>query len=121
MATRDPVGAPTLPPLIVVAGATASGKTALSLALAEVLARDGVTAEIVSADSRQVYRGMDIGTAKATHEERARVPHHCLDLVDPDEAFAVADFVVAATEALRGIAGRGPDGGARSTRESGYR
>ena len=73
MAARDPVGAPTLPPLIVVAGATASGKTALSLALAEVLARDGVTAEIVSADSRQVYRGMDIGTAKATHEERARV------------------------------------------------
>ena len=106
MAARNPVGAQTLPPLIVLAGATATGKTALSLALAEVLARDGMTAEIVSADSRQVYRGMDIGTAKATHEERARVPHHCLDLVDPDEPFAVADFVVAATEALRGIAGR---------------
>jgi tRNA dimethylallyltransferase len=107
MAVHDPVEGPTLPPLIVLAGPTATGKTALSLALAEVLARDGVPAEIISADSRQVYRGMDIGTAKATLDERAGVRHHCLDLVDPDEQFAVADFVVAATEALRGIAERG--------------
>ncbi len=96
-----------LPPLVVVAGATGTGKTALSLALAEALAARGVAAEIVSADSRQVYRGMDIGTAKATPEERARVPHHGLDLVDPDVAFSVADFSHYAAAALAGIAERG--------------
>ena len=98
---------PTLPPLIVLAGTTASGKTALSLALAEALAKRGVAAEIISADSRQVYRGMDIGTAKVTAEERARVPHHGLDLVDPDEAFSVADFSAHAAATLDGIAERG--------------
>jgi tRNA dimethylallyltransferase len=96
-----------LPPLIVVAGATASGKTALSLALAEALAARGRPAEIISADSRQVYRGMDIGTAKVTPQERARVRHHGLDLVDPDQAFSVADFVDHAGAALRAIAQRG--------------
>ena len=96
-----------LPPLVVLAGTTASGKTALSLALAEALRDRGVPTEIVSADSRQVYRGMDIGTAKATPAERARVPHHCLDLVDPDQPFSVADYCAAATEALAGIAERG--------------
>jgi tRNA dimethylallyltransferase len=95
-----------LPPLIVLAGTTASGKTALSLALAEALAVAGVAAEIVSADSRQVYRGMDIGTAKVTPEERARVPHHGLDLVDPDQPFSVADYA-ATPRALAGIAERG--------------
>ena len=98
---------PTLPPLVVVAGATATGKTALSLALAETLAARGIPAEIVSADSRQVYRGMDIGTAKATPEERARFPHHGLDLVDPDSAFSVADYARHASDALAGIAERG--------------
>jgi tRNA dimethylallyltransferase len=96
-----------LPPLVVVAGATGTGKTALSLALAEELRGRGVPAEIVSADSRQVYRGMDIGTAKVTAEERARVPHHGLDLVDPDAAFSVADYSHHAAQALAGIAERG--------------
>ena len=96
-----------LPPLIVLAGTTASGKTALSLALAEALAARGRPAEIISADSRQVYRGMDIGTAKVTAEERARVPHHGLDLVDPDSPFSVADFTGNASDALAGIAERG--------------
>src|SRR5664280_23948 len=96
-----------LPPLVVVAGTTGTGKTALSLALAEGLAARGVAAEIVSADSRQVYRGMDIGTAKATPEERARVPHHGRDLVDPDQSFSVADFADHASVALAGIAERG--------------
>jgi tRNA dimethylallyltransferase len=96
-----------LPPLVVVAGATGTGKTALSLALAQELATRGVAAEIVSADSRQVYRGMDIGTAKATRQERARFPHHGLDLVDPDEAFSVADYSHYAAQALAGIAQRG--------------
>jgi len=97
---------PERPPLIVLAGATATGKTALSLALAEELLGADTPAEIVSADSRQVYRGMDIGTAKATPEERSRVPHHCLDLVDPDQPFSVSDFCAAADEALSGIAAR---------------
>jgi len=101
------VAAVGLPPLIVLAGATATGKTALSLALAEALAATGVAAEIVSADSRQVYRGMDIGTAKATADERTRVPHHGLDLVEPDQAFSVADYTSCAATALAGIADRG--------------
>jgi tRNA dimethylallyltransferase len=96
-----------LPPLVVLAGATATGKTALSLALAEALNAQGVAVEIVSADSRQVYRGMDIGTAKATADERARTPHHGLDLVDPDQPFSVADYTCHAAAALAGIATRG--------------
>ena len=98
-----PTGAGPLPPLVVLAGPTAAGKTALSLALAAAL--DGV--EIVSADSRQVYRGMDVGTAKVTPAERARVPHHGIDLVEPDEAFSVADYRAHALRALAGIAERG--------------
>jgi tRNA dimethylallyltransferase len=94
------------PPLIVLAGATASGKTALSLALAEALAARGISAEIISADSRQVYRGMDIGTAKVTPQERARVPHHGLDLVDPDAPFSVAEYAGHAREALAAIGDR---------------
>ena len=89
------------------AGAPASGKTALSLTLADELRARGVAAEIVSADSRQVYRGMDIGTAKATPEERARFPHHGLDLVDPDQKFSVAEYAGHARDALAGIAERG--------------
>ena len=80
------------PPLVVLGGATATGKTGLAIELAESLADDGHVAEIISADSRQVYRGLDIATAKATAEERARVVHHGLDLVDPDVVFTVADF-----------------------------
>ncbi len=92
-----------LPPLIVIAGATATGKTCLSLELAEWIG----DVEIVGADSRQVYRGMDVGTAKATPAERARVPHHGVDLADPDEAFTAADFRRHALTALTAIAARG--------------
>lgn len=99
--------APAPPPLVVLAGATATGKTALSLALADSLLARGIPAEIVSADSRQVYRGMDIGTAKVGPQERARIPHHCLDVVDPDVAFGVADYSQAAALALAGVAERG--------------
>ncbi|MEO7119192.1 MAG: tRNA (adenosine(37)-N6)-dimethylallyltransferase MiaA [Candidatus Limnocylindrales bacterium] len=88
---------------MVICGATATGKTALSLAVAEALGN----AQILSADSRQVYRGMDIGTAKATADERARVQHHGLDLVDPDEAFTVADFVRHAGGVFETIASAG--------------
>jgi tRNA dimethylallyltransferase len=90
----------TAPPLIVVAGPTASGKTALAIDIAETLRGRGRDAEIISADSRQVFRGLDIGTAKATAADRARVPHHGLDLVDPDEPFSVADFVAHAGAVL---------------------
>ncbi len=89
-------------PLLVILGPTASGKTGLGIALAQALA-----GEIVSADSRQVYRHMDIGTAKPTPEQRAAVPHHLLDLVDPDEPFGLAEFLDAARPVIAEIAGRG--------------
>jgi tRNA dimethylallyltransferase len=95
------------PPLLVIAGATATGKTGLSIRLAQALRADGVQAEIVSADSRQVYRGLDIGTAKVAPAERALVPHHGLDLVEPDVPFSVADYARHARLALGEIAQRG--------------
>ena len=97
----------TAPPLIVIAGATATGKTGLSLRLADWLAGQGIAAEIVSADSRQVYRGLDVGTAKVSAADRARIPHHGLDLVDPDEPFSVAGYVADARAALAAIAAAG--------------
>ena len=99
--------APRLAPLLVIAGATATGKTGLAIAVARSLRDAGTAAEVISADSRQVFRGLDIGTAKATLDERAGVPHHGLDLVDPDEAFSVADFVRHARAALAAIAEQG--------------
>jgi tRNA dimethylallyltransferase len=89
-------------PLLGVVGPTASGKTDLALALAERL-----PIEIVVADSRQVYRGMDVGTAKAGPAARRRVPHHLLDVVDPDEPFTVAEWVDHARIAVAEISGRG--------------
>ncbi|HEX2470421.1 MAG TPA: tRNA (adenosine(37)-N6)-dimethylallyltransferase MiaA [Candidatus Limnocylindrales bacterium] len=93
-----------LPPLIVVAGPTATGKTELGIRLGEWLIGEGRPATVISADSRQVYRGLDIGTAKVTDAERARVPHAGLDLVDPDERFALSDFVAHATVVLADLA-----------------
>src|SRR5919109_893237 len=95
------------PPLLVIAGATATGKTGLSLDLARALRDDGIAAEVISADSRQVYRGLDIGTAKVPLGDRAGIPHHGLDLVAPDEPFSVADYVRHARGTLAGIAERG--------------
>jgi tRNA dimethylallyltransferase len=83
-------------------GPTGSGKTALSFALAE---RFG--GEIVSCDSVAVYRGMEVGTAKPTREERARVPHHLIDVAEPDEPFTAGEYSRRARAALREIAGRG--------------
>jgi len=90
------------PRLVCLVGPTASGKTELALALAEC-----VGGEIVSADSRQVYRGLDVGTAKPTRAERAHVRHHCLDLADPDDRFDVARFRAAAGAAIADAHGRG--------------
>ena len=83
---------PLAPALLVVAGATATGKTALAIEVSLALAADGIPAEVISADSRQVYRGLYIGTAKPTLEDRRGVVHHGLDLVEPDQPFSVADF-----------------------------
>jgi tRNA dimethylallyltransferase len=88
--------------LRVLLGVTASGKSALALALAE-----RARAEVVSMDSMLVYRGMDIGTAKPSAEERARVAHHGLDLVEPSAVFTVQDWLACAEAALAEIASRG--------------
>lgn len=86
----------------VIVGPTAIGKTAVALALAEHL-----PIEIVSADSRQVYRRLDIGTAKPTRREQGRVPHHGLDIAEPGERFSAGRFALEATEWLAAIATRG--------------
>ena len=90
------------PKAIAVIGATASGKTDISLELAEQF--DG---EIISVDSRQVYRKLDIGTAKATRDERARIPHHLIDVAEPTERFSASRFVEFASSAITGILSRG--------------
>lgn len=94
-------------PLVVIGGPTATGKTGLAIALAEWLHARGIPAEIVSGDSRQVYRGLDIGTAKATTGERARVVHHGIDLVDADQRYSIADFRAHAMTALETLGARG--------------
>ena len=88
--------------IVVVAGPTASGKTALGIALAK-----DFNGEIVSADSMQVYRGMDIGTAKATMDEREGIPHHMLDVAEPWEEYSVARYVEQAEACCRDILRRG--------------
>jgi tRNA dimethylallyltransferase len=87
---------------VVIAGPTASGKTALAVELAEKLG-----AEVVSADSQQCYRGLDAGTAKPGAEERARAPHHLLDVADPEEQLDAARFMQLADAAIAEIARRG--------------
>jgi tRNA dimethylallyltransferase len=90
-----------LTPLLVVAGPTASGKTSLALALAEQF-----SGEIVSCDSVAVYRGMEIGAAKPTPIERARIPHHMIDIAWPNEPCTAGDYSRLARDAIRGIAQR---------------
>jgi tRNA dimethylallyltransferase len=89
-----------MPPLIVIGGATATGKTELAIRLGEAYVAEGRPVAIISADSRQVFRGLDIGTAKVADADRARAPHFGLDLVDPDQPFSVADYVRHAEDAL---------------------
>lgn len=88
--------------VIVISGPTASGKTRLSIEMARLLG-----GEIISADSVQVYRGMDIGTAKATLEERMEIPHHLIDICDLSESFNVVQFYELATQAIREVLARG--------------
>jgi len=100
MATRS--AGPDIPPVVVIVGETGSGKTALAIALAKHF--DG---EIICADSRTVYKGMTIGTAKPSSEEQAGIPHYGLDLVEPGEQFTAYDFQQLAYRMIAEIAGRG--------------
>ena len=93
-------------PYLCLAGPTASGKTAAALAIAAAW-RDTRPVEIVSVDSALVYRGMDIGTAKPGAEERALVPHHLIDIIEPSEAYSAARFVVDAQRLIGEISARG--------------
>jgi len=93
---------PPAPPLAAIVGATASGKSELAMALAARL-----PLEIVVADSRQVYRGMDIGTAKPSPADQRAVPHHLLDLAEPSETFTLADWLARARQLLPEIWERG--------------
>ena len=81
------------PPLVVIAGATATGKTELAIRLAEALIAEGRPTTVISADSRQVYRGLDIGTAKVSDADQSRVPHAGLDLVDPPDRFTASAYI----------------------------
>jgi len=91
-----------LPRIVVIVGPTGAGKTRLSLALAE-----RTNGEVISCDSQQVYVGMDIGTGKATTDERTRVPHHLLDVVKPDEEMTMARFIAMADAAIADVHARG--------------
>lgn len=90
------------PRVVAIGGPTATGKTALSVALAKEF--DG---EIINADSMQIYRGLSVGTAKATPEERQGIAHHLLDFLPPEESYSVADFVAAAAQEIQSISERG--------------
>ncbi|MEW6063935.1 tRNA delta(2)-isopentenylpyrophosphate transferase [Desulforamulus profundi] len=91
-----------LRPLVVIVGPTASGKTDVAIELAKM-----VRGEVISADSMLVYRGMDVGTAKPTPEEMQGIPHHLIDIVNPDEEFSVAMYQSAAEKLITEITGRG--------------
>ncbi|EIK83357.1 tRNA (adenosine(37)-N6)-dimethylallyltransferase MiaA [Gardnerella sp. KA00603] len=96
-----------VPKVISIVGPTASGKTGLGIALAKKLAERGVRAEIINADAYQMYRHMDIGTAKASAQEQAEVPHHLLDIIDPEETMTVARFQDLARKCIRELQSRG--------------
>ena len=93
-----------LPLLVVILGPTASGKTALSVDLGE-----GFGGEVVSCDSIAIYRGLEIGSAKPSREQRERAPHHLLDVADPEEPYTAGDYGRAARAAIGDIAARGLD------------
>ena len=101
-ATSYDIKTATAPHALCIAGPTAAGKTAAALAIARVL-----PAEVISVDSALVYRGMDIGTAKPTPAERAAVPHHLIDVLDPAEAYSAARFVADARRLIGDIRSRG--------------
>lgn len=89
-------------PVLAVVGPTATGKTALGVALAEAF-----EGEVISADSMQIYKGLDVGTAKVAPDETHGIPHHAVDILEPDELFSVADFVTLAGTLEADISARG--------------
>ena len=93
--------------VVSIVGPTACGKTALGIAIAKRLAERGERAEIVNADAYQMYRGMDIGTAKPSLEEQAAVPHHLIDIINPDETMSVARFQQLARDTMADLQSRG--------------
>lgn len=93
--------------VVSIVGPTASGKTGLGIAIARRLAERGERAEIVNADAYQMYRGMDIGTAKPTAEEQAAVPHHLIDIIEPDDTMTVARFQQLARRTIAELQSRG--------------
>ena len=95
------------PRVVSIVGPTASGKTGLGIAIAKTLAERGERAEIVNADAYQMYRGMDIGTAKPTTEEQAEVPHHLIDIIDPDDTMSVARFQTLARDCINDLQSQG--------------
>lgn len=86
--------------VLAITGPTASGKTALSLAIASI---PGMRAEIISADSRQIYKGLDIGTAKPTPMELAQIPHHFIDICEPDESYNAGKFAKDAQDIIASL------------------
>ncbi|WP_316246218.1 tRNA (adenosine(37)-N6)-dimethylallyltransferase, partial [Campylobacter concisus] len=89
-------------PVVILVGPTAVGKTNLSIQLAKSL-----NAEIISGDSMQIYKGMDIGTAKITEQEMEGVPHHLIDILDPQDSFSTADYQSLVRNKISEIANRG--------------
>ena len=89
-------------PLLVIAGPTASGKTALAVEMAKLY-----NGEVISADSMQIYKGLNIATAKPTAEEMQGIPHHLIDFLEPDEPFSVADYVSLASQKIKEVRSRG--------------
>ena len=94
-------------PVLVIVGPTGSGKTGLSIDIALDFEQRGLICEVISADSRAIYKGMDIGTAKPTKDETRGVQHWGIDLVEPDERFTVVDFVKYAKQKIEEIRARG--------------
>lgn len=96
-----------LPKLIIIEGPNASGKSGLSVACAKKLEERGIRAEIISADSRQVFKGLDLGSGKITKEEMQGIPHHMLDVAKPNDFYSLKQFQDGAYEAIDGIIARG--------------
>ena len=96
-----------LPPLVALVGATGTGKSNLALSVARELGESGVAAEIINADAMQLYRGMDIGTAKVPESQREEIPHHVLDIWDVTREASVADYQGIARAAIRDVQSRG--------------
>lgn len=93
--------------IVSIVGPTASGKTGLGVSLAQALGARGEHAEIINADAYQMYKGMDLGTAKPSAEDRAAVPHHLIDLIEPEETMSVARFQILARQLVHSLLSRG--------------